>query len=112
LLYRLMVGLWSYGQGQQPFGGVGRLYLSSRGSREPRLGKCNDLRLFLYLYKIGTNPCTARKDSGNFIEGEMRRCPCDLFNEKMSFCKRKAHRAETRAAWCETECGIYSRGII
>ena len=33
-------------QGQQPLWGVGRLCLSLRGSREPRLGKCNDSRLF------------------------------------------------------------------
>jgi len=60
-------------EGQQPFWGVGRLRLSSKGIREPQLGKCNDLRLFLYLYKIGTNPCRARKNSGNFIEGEKSR---------------------------------------
>ena len=36
----------------RPFRGVGRLRLSLRGSLEPHLGKCNDLRLFLYLYKI------------------------------------------------------------
>ena len=35
-------------QGQQPFGGVGRLRLSYKGSREPHLGKCNDLRPFLF----------------------------------------------------------------
>ena len=33
-------------QGQQPFGGVGRLRLSFSGSLEPRLGKCNDSRPF------------------------------------------------------------------
>ena len=35
-------------QGQQPFGGVGRLRLSFSGSLEPRLGKCNDSRPFLF----------------------------------------------------------------
>jgi hypothetical protein len=40
------VGLWSYDQGQQPFWGVGRLRLSFLGFAEPRLDKCNDLRLF------------------------------------------------------------------
>ena len=47
-----LVGLWSYDQGQQPFGGVGRLYLSFIRHAEPQGGKCNDLRLFLFPYKI------------------------------------------------------------
>jgi hypothetical protein len=38
--------------GQQPFWGVGRLRLSFLGFAEPHLGKCNDLRLFLFPYKI------------------------------------------------------------
>ena len=29
-----------------------------------------------------------------------------------TFCKRKTHRAETRAAWCATTCGItYSHEV-
>ena len=32
---------------QQLFRGVGRLRLSCKGVREPRLGKCNDSRLFV-----------------------------------------------------------------
>jgi hypothetical protein len=39
-------------EGQQPFWGVGRLRLSSKGIREPQLGKCNDLRLFCILKKV------------------------------------------------------------
>jgi len=38
-------------KGQQPFWGVGRLRLSCKGIREPRFGKCNDLRPFLYSQK-------------------------------------------------------------
>ena len=52
-----MVGLWSYGQGQQPFWGVGRLRLSFLGFAEPHLGKCNDLRLFCILTKFGEVLC-------------------------------------------------------
>jgi hypothetical protein len=37
---------------QQPVWGVGRLRLSVRGSLEPHLGKCNDLRLFCFLQKL------------------------------------------------------------
>ena len=42
-------------QGQQPFGGVGRLRLSFLGFAEPHLGKCNDSRPFLYSDKIWQN---------------------------------------------------------
>ena len=45
---------------QQPFWGVGRLRLSFSGSLEPRLGKCNDSRPFLYPYKFGEVLCRAR----------------------------------------------------
>ena len=45
-------GLWSSDQGQQPVWGVGRLRLSFRGSREPRMDKCNDLRLFCFLQNL------------------------------------------------------------
>ena len=45
----LLTGSWLYNQGQQPVWGVGRLYLSVRGIREPRVDKCNDLRLFCIL---------------------------------------------------------------
>ena len=44
-----LTGSWLYNQGQQPVWGVGRLYLSVRGIREPRVDKCNDLRLFCIL---------------------------------------------------------------
>lgn len=52
-----LVGLWLYNQGQQPVWGVGRLRLSFRGSREPRMDKCNDTRLFCFLTKNGMVPC-------------------------------------------------------
>ena len=45
----IKVGLWSYDQGQQPLGGVGRLRLSFLGIAQPRFGKCNDSRLFCLL---------------------------------------------------------------
>lgn len=45
-------------KGNSPYlWGVGRLCLSCRGSLEPRLDKCNDLRLFCFLTKFGTVPC-------------------------------------------------------
>ena len=50
-------GLWSSDQGQQPVWGVGRLRLSFRGSREPRMDKCNDLRLFCIHTKYGEVLC-------------------------------------------------------
>jgi hypothetical protein len=50
-------------EGQQPFWGVGRLRLSSKGIREPQLGKCNDLRLFCILAKFGMNFSLNRADS-------------------------------------------------
>ena len=40
-------------QGQQPFGGVGRLRLSVIRHAQPHFGKCNDSRPFLYSDKIG-----------------------------------------------------------
>jgi hypothetical protein len=52
-----LVGLWLYDQRQQPVWGVGRLRLSFRGSREPRMDKCNDLRLFCILSKFGEDLC-------------------------------------------------------
>ena len=47
-----IAGLWPYGQGQQPLWGVGRLRLSFLGFAEPRLDKCNDLRLLLFPQKL------------------------------------------------------------
>ena len=44
--------------GQQPFGGVGRLRLSVIGFAEPRLDKGNDSRLFfVFIQKIGEIHC-------------------------------------------------------
>ena len=37
---------------------------------------------FVFPQKFGTNPCSAGENSGNFIEGEIYRCICGLFNEK------------------------------
>ena len=95
-----LAGLWSYDQGQQPVWGVGRLRLSSRGSREPHFDKCNDLRLFCF-HKIWHDSLQSRG-----------RIPDSLIESGYDFCIRKTHRAETRATWCATTCGIYSRGII
>ena len=39
-------------QGQQPVWGVGRLCLSVIRHAQPHMDKCNDLRLFLFPYKI------------------------------------------------------------
>ena len=56
------------GQGQQPFRGVGRLRLSFLGNAEPRLDKCNDLRLFRF-YKIDENLCGTGADSNGATYG-------------------------------------------
>ena len=46
-----------------PFWGVGRLRLSCIGIREPRLGKCNDLRLFCILTKFGMTLLQSRGET-------------------------------------------------
>ena len=45
------VGLWSYGQRATALSGRGSFAFIVQGCREPRLGKCNDLRPFLYSQK-------------------------------------------------------------
>ena len=54
----VLVSCWC---GQQPFWGVGRLCLSVTGNAEPRLGKCNDSRLFCILTKFGEVLCITER---------------------------------------------------
>ena len=56
-------------RGQQPFGGVGRLRLSFRGSLEPRSDKCNDLRPFFCFLKKVTVPSLAGEKLHRCLHG-------------------------------------------
>ena len=48
----ISAGLWSYGQRATALSGRGSFAFIVQGCREPRLGKCNDLRpFFLYSQK-------------------------------------------------------------
>ena len=47
---------------------MGRLRLSVIGFAEPRLDKCNDLRLFLYPYKIWRSSLLSRGEQQVLIE--------------------------------------------
>lgn len=85
-------------QGQQPVWGVGRLRLSFLGFAEPRLDKCNDLRLFLFPQNLARI----------FAERAKHRV---MTEPGHGFCIRKTHCAETRTAWCETTCGIYTHEV-
>ena len=67
-----LAGSWSYGQGQQPFWGVGRLRLSCKGIAEPQSDKCNDSRLF-YSYRIGVIFVTGAELLHDFLCKEKRK---------------------------------------
>jgi len=52
LLYRLLAGLWSHRPRATALSGRGSFAFIVQGLAEPRLGKCNDSRPFLYSCKF------------------------------------------------------------
>ena len=61
---------WSLTKGNSPFGAWVVCVYRVEASLEPRVGKCNDLRLFCILTKIGEVLCWAGADSIGVNNGD------------------------------------------